>query len=70
MTVVAAELIQGMCYAAKVTGVDTPEVYNSVIARFPSKVKAAAISFVRSRLNMPRAKNTDYIDNLCAKLEV
>ncbi len=70
MTLTAAELIQGMCYAAKVTGVDTPENYNSVIASFPSKVKAAAIGFVRSRLNMPRAKDTDYIDNLCSKLAV
>ena len=70
LTLTAAELIQGMCYTERVTGVASLQHANTILASFPPRVQEAALKFVRARLHSPRAKEMDYVDILCARLEV
>ena len=71
MTVVAAELIQSMCFAVAGSAKDTSEASGSVINGTPPKVRDAALSLIRSRLHAPGGRGIlSYMDNLKLKLEV
>ncbi|KAK9854219.1 hypothetical protein WJX84_003271 [Apatococcus fuscideae] len=69
MTVVAAELIQSMCFAVGGKSSDTSEP-SPVIDGTPPKVRDAAVSLIRNRLHAPSGGGVvSYMDNLNLKLQ-